>query len=79
MLLVCCWRTLKEISLFFGDILKNLEIEGESENYLLTSKRVCITKVIFMRKNQKLFLKKVFLIGDYYIENILTTRHVNNF
>ena len=40
MLLVCCWRTLKEISLFFGDIIKNLEIEGEHQNYLLTSKRV---------------------------------------
>ena len=31
MLLVCCWRTMKEISLFFGDLIKFLPIEYESQ------------------------------------------------
>jgi hypothetical protein len=55
MLLVCCWRTLKEISLFFGDIIKNIEIEGENENYLLTSKRVSFQAKPFVENS---FLKK---------------------
>ena len=51
MLLVCCWRTLKEISLFFGDIIQNLPIEEENEPYLLTSKRVILKKYDFKDLN----------------------------
>lgn len=40
MLLVCCWRTMKEISLFFGDIVKVLPIEFESDTFILSSKQV---------------------------------------
>lgn len=42
MLLVCCWRTMKEISLFFGDIVSQLPIEHESTNemYVLSQEQV---------------------------------------
>ena len=32
MLLVCCWRTMKEISLFFGNLIRFLPIEHETAN-----------------------------------------------
>mgnify|MGYP001810442314 CR=1 FL=1 len=35
MLLVCCWRTMKEISLFFGDIVTHLPIEHESTSHFV--------------------------------------------
>lgn len=41
MLLVCCWRSMKEISLFFGDLVRLLPIEFEStDSYLLSSSQV---------------------------------------
>ena len=42
MLLVCCWRTMKEISLFFGDIVRHLPIEFEAKapNFILPSYQV---------------------------------------
>ena len=41
MLLVCCWRTMKEISLFFGDLVKNLPLENETSKLnILTSVQV---------------------------------------
>lgn len=42
MLLVCCWRTMKEISLFFGDIVKILPIEHEvtASEYILSEAQV---------------------------------------
>lgn len=40
MLLVCCWRTMKEVSLFFGDLVRLLPIELESQSYLLTHQQV---------------------------------------
>lgn len=40
MLLVCCWRTMKEVSLFFGDLVRLLPIELESDSYLLTHNQV---------------------------------------
>jgi hypothetical protein len=44
MLLVCCWRTMKEISLFFGDLVKILPIEFEStlddKSFILSSTQV---------------------------------------
>lgn len=43
MLLVCCWRTMKEVSLFFGDLMRTLPIEfGGSSNYLLSHEQVDI-------------------------------------
>lgn len=43
MLLVCCWRTMKEVSLFFGDLMRLLPIEYEAQNsYLLTYNQVSI-------------------------------------
>jgi hypothetical protein len=43
MLLVCCWRTMKEISLFFGDIVSQLPIENEScdQFYVLSEEQAC--------------------------------------
>jgi hypothetical protein len=42
MLLVCCWRTMKEISLFFGDIVSQLPIEHESSDqvFVLSQEQV---------------------------------------
>ena len=41
MLLVCCWRTMKEISLFFGDIVRILPLEGEfSGGFILSEEQV---------------------------------------
>ena len=40
MLLVCCWRTMKEISLFFGDLVRCLPIEFESQDFILSSEQV---------------------------------------
>ena len=54
MLLVCCWRTMKEISLFFGDIVTHLPIENESnvgEKFILSETRV-------------------FTIGDYFVRHL---------
>jgi hypothetical protein len=70
MLLVCCWRTLKEISLFFGDIIKNMEIEGENENYLLTSKRVSFQAKSFIGNS---FFKKD-LFYRFFLLEIITSK-----
>lgn len=59
MLLVCCWRSMKEISLFFGDLVRLLPIEHETlqeHSYLLSSAQV----------NQ---------IGDYFVQHLFETRH----
>lgn len=59
MLLVCCWRSMKEISLFFGDLVRLLPIEYESnekDSYLLSSCQV----------NR---------IGDYFVKHLFETRH----
>lgn len=44
MLLVCCWRSMKEISLFFGDLVRFLPIQHEASSsegsYLLSSDQV---------------------------------------
>ncbi|CAF0722657.1 unnamed protein product [Brachionus calyciflorus] len=59
MLLVCCWRSMKEISLFFGDLVRLLPIEFESQkesSFLLASSQV----------NK---------IGDYFVRHLFETRH----
>lgn len=40
MLLVCCWRTMKEISLTFGDLIQCLPFEHESSSYILSNEQV---------------------------------------
>jgi hypothetical protein len=40
MLLVCCWRTMKEISLFFGDLVSQLPVEHDSDEYFLSERQV---------------------------------------
>jgi hypothetical protein len=60
MLLVCCWRTMKEISLFFGDIVKTLPIEFE-----------CGTD----GAEFVLSCEQVFAIGEYFVRHLFETRH----
>lgn len=81
MLLVCCWRSLKEISLLFGDLIKNLPIEVENESYMLTSNQASFIKNfnILVKKNLFVLKFKVFTMCDYFVKNILTTRHVGTF
>jgi len=60
MLLVCCWRTMKEISLLFGDMVKTLPIEFENgtneTDFVLTSTHL-------------------FAIGEYFVKHLFETRH----
>lgn len=49
MLLVCCWRTMKEISLFFGYIVSQLSLEHESNKYLISHKYVEMIGAYFVK------------------------------
>ena len=47
LLLVCCWRTMKEVALLLGELAENAPLQvGNTKNGLLTATQVILTLVV---------------------------------